>query len=183
MLFRQTRVGRWGKPFKLVKFRTMRVADPKTRGPEVTADGDARITPVGRILRKTKLDELPTLVNVLVGDLSLVGPRPEVPRYVSRYPDSARDFLQRYRPGVTDPATIAFRNEEDILAAAGDPEQAYLHQILPQKLELYQSYLEEASLLGDFAILGRTFWVILFPDASPRDTEPLGAEETETNSP
>ena len=121
VLFRQQRIGRGGKPFELWKFRTMRVGGT---GPQITADGDRRITRIGRILRKTKLDELPELFNVLRGDLSLVGPRPEVAKYVALYPEAERAFLQRFRPGITDPATVRFRNEEDILARAPDPEAA-----------------------------------------------------------
>jgi lipopolysaccharide/colanic/teichoic acid biosynthesis glycosyltransferase len=164
-LFRQRRVGRAGRPFELIKLRTMRQS---RSGPEVTAGGDPRVTPVGRILRKTKLDELPSLLNVLRGDLSLVGPRPEVPRYVALYPDSDRELLQRVRPGITDPATIRFRNEEEILARAADPEQAYVREVLPQKLRLYREYLEGASLGGDVRILFETLRVILFPDQAPR---------------
>lgn len=160
VLFRQQRIGRGGKPFELWKFRTMRVA---SAGPQVTVNGDPRITPVGRVLRKTKLDELPELVNVLRGDLSLVGPRPEVARYVALYPDAERAFLQQFRPGITDPATIRFRNEEDILARAADVEHAYVHEVLPIKLRMYREYLERASFLSDLGVLAGTLWAIARP--------------------
>jgi len=165
VLFRQTRVGRGGRPFELLKFRTMRVG---AGGPQITADRVPRITEVGRLLRKTKLDELPELLNVLRGDLSLVGPRPEVPRYVALYPEDDRRFLQRFRPGITDPATVRFRNEEEILAKAADPEAVYVGEILPQKLTLYREYLESASLGGDLRILVDTLRAIVFPSTSPR---------------
>jgi lipopolysaccharide/colanic/teichoic acid biosynthesis glycosyltransferase len=137
-------------------------------GPQVTADGDRRITRIGRILRKTKLDELPELANVLRGDLSLVGPRPEVPRYVALYPEADRAFLQQFQPGITDPATVMFRNEEDILARAADPEAAYVNEVLPQKLRMYREYLEQASFLADLGVLVDTVRVIVRPDRMPR---------------
>ncbi|HMR08593.1 MAG TPA: sugar transferase [Polyangiaceae bacterium] len=165
VLFRQTRVGRSGRPFELLKFRTMRQG---ASGPEITAGHDPRITRVGRVLRKTKLDELPELLNVLRGDLSLVGPRPEVPRYVALYPRQDRDFLQQYRPGITDPATILFRNEEDVLSRAEDPEAEYVQVILPKKLGIYRRYLENASFLGDLGVLFDTARVIVQPDRAPR---------------
>lgn len=165
VLFRQTRVGRGGRPFQMLKLRTMREG---SSGPEITAGGDARITGIGRILRQTKLDELPELVNVLLGDMSLVGPRPEVPRYVACWPAEARDLLLRVRPGITDPATVRFRNEESILAAASDPERAYVEEVLPTKVGLYREYLERASLLGDLRVLADTALVVLFPDRARR---------------
>lgn len=161
VLFRQQRVGRRGVPFELWKFRSMRV--DSAAGPQVTADRDPRITRVGRVLRKTKLDELPELFNVLRGDLSLVGPRPEVARYVALYPEAEREFLQRFRPGITDPATVRFRNEEEILARAPDPERAYREEVLPEKLRMYRAYLEDASFLNDFRVLLATLQVILRP--------------------
>jgi len=165
VLFRQQRVGRHGVPFELLKFRSMRVGNA---GPQVTAGTDPRITAVGKWLRKTKLDELPELYNVLRGDLSLVGPRPEVPRYVAKYPDADREYLQRFRPGITDPATIRFRNEEEILARASDPEKAYVEEVLPQKLAMYRAYLERASLLGDLKVLLETARVIVQPSYAQR---------------
>jgi lipopolysaccharide/colanic/teichoic acid biosynthesis glycosyltransferase len=165
VLFRQQRVGLGGQPFELWKFRTMRVGGA---GPQVTADGDTRITRVGRLLRKSKLDELPELFNVLRGDLSLVGPRPEVAKFVAHYPADERRFLQRFRPGITDPATIRFRNEEDILARAPDPDRAYLEEVLPQKLRMYREYLEGASFLSDLGVLSATVKVVLRPNSAPR---------------
>lgn len=165
VIFRQTRVGRGGKPFQLLKFRTMRVAQ---EGPQVTVDRDPRITAVGRILRKTKLDELPELLNVLSGDLSLVGPRPEVPKYVAMYPEAERAFLQRFQPGITDPATIRFRNEEDVLAHSADPEATYVQEILPAKLRMYREYLEQASLASDFKVIAETALVVLLPGRAQR---------------
>lgn len=162
-LFRQTRVGRDGKPFEMLKFRTMRVAAPGEVGPQVTAGGDARITAVGRVLRKTKLDELPELLNVLRGDMSLVGPRPEVPKYVAHYSQEDKASVHSVRPGLTDPATVRFRSEEEILARADDPERAYIEDVLPTKVRMYKDYLEGASLLGDLRILVETLFVIAVP--------------------
>lgn len=165
VLFRQQRVGRGGKAFELWKFRTMRVGGG---GPQVTVDGDPRITGIGRVLRKTKLDELPELVNVLRGELSLVGPRPEVSKYVALYPEADRIFLQQFRPGITDPATILFRNEEDILARALDVEHAYVHEVLPIKLRMYREYLEGASFVSDLGVLASTLLAIARPSSVPR---------------
>lgn len=163
VLFRHERIGRGGKPFELWKFRTMKVGQG---GPQVTADGDPRITRVGRVLRKTKLDELPQLFNVLRGDLSLVGPRPEVAKYVALYPEGERTFLQQFRPGITDPATVRFRREEEILARSSDPELAYREEILPEKVRMYREYLESASLWSDLGVLGATLRVVLRPGSA-----------------
>ena len=165
IIFRQTRVGRGGRPFELLKFRTMRESGV---GPQITADRDPRITPIGRVLRKTKLDEMPELLNVLRGDLSLVGPRPEVPKYVAMYSKEDREFLQQFQPGVTDPATIRFRNEEDILARAPDPEAAYVEDILPAKVRMYREYLEQASVASDLRVLVETMSVVLLPGRAQR---------------
>jgi lipopolysaccharide/colanic/teichoic acid biosynthesis glycosyltransferase len=167
ILFRQQRVGRHGVPFEMWKFRSMR-ADAASVGPQVTADRDPRITPVGRVLRKTKLDELPELFNVLKGDLSLVGPRPEVARYVALYPPADRELLQSVRPGITDPATVRFRNEEEVLARCPDPERAYREEVLPEKLRMYREYLERASFVSDFNVLADTLRVVLQPSGAPR---------------
>jgi lipopolysaccharide/colanic/teichoic acid biosynthesis glycosyltransferase len=166
ILFRQARVGLGGNDFKLLKFRSMRVTEG---GPLVTAANDSRITPVGAFLRRTKLDELPSLLNVLRGDLSLVGPRPEVRRYVDLYPPADRQFLAQFRPGITDPTTIRFRNEEQILERAEDRERAYVTEILPIKLQMYRDYLEQASFVNDFLVLARTMRAILMPSVSPRE--------------
>lgn len=162
-LFRQTRVGKGGKAFQMLKFRTMSVATTPDAGPQVTAGGDPRITPIGRMLRKTKLDELPELVNVLRGEMSLVGPRPEVPKYVAHYSDADRAAVHRVRPGLTDPATVRFRSEEEILGRASDPERAYVDDVLPTKIQMYKDYLDGASFVGDLRILGETVRVVLVP--------------------
>ena len=157
VFFRQERVGLRGRPFRIHKFRTMR-AD--TAGPQVTAGGDARITRVGRVLRRHKLDELPQLIDVLRGRMSLVGPRPEVPRYMALYPEDARRRILSVRPGITDPASIAFRDEETLLAAAPDAERAYIDTIMPIKQRYYLDYVARRSLRADLCILARTAAVL-----------------------
>lgn len=154
-LFRQIRMGRGGRPFRILKFRTMTIAQA-AEAPSVTVADDPRVTRVGAFLRRSKLDELPQLVNVLRGDMSLVGPRPEVPRYVALYPPQLRDLILSVRPGITDDASIEFRNESDLLASAADPEKRYLEEILPRKLEIYARYARERSFGGDLRILLRT---------------------------
>lgn len=154
-LFRQTRVGRHGQDFTLRKFRTMTHKPQAARG-HFDAGDASRVTRLGRFLRKTKLDELPQLLNVLAGDMSLVGPRPEVRKWVQAYPDRWAAVLA-VRPGITDPASIEFRNEEDILAAAPDPQAAYRDRILPRKLDLYEQYVATRSLPRDIALIFRTF--------------------------
>ena len=157
VLFRQDRVGRGFRRFSIWKFRSMRAHTP---GATVTAAGDPRITRVGRILRAAKLDELPQFWNILRGDMSLVGPRPEVLEYVEMYKDRYRRILQ-VRPGITDLASIRFRDEEGVLAASGDPVREYIDHVLPQKLDLADEYLRRQSLLLDFTILLQTFRVVL----------------------
>ena len=152
--FRQERVGRAGRLFVIHKFRTMRVTDGS--GPLVTASHDARITRVGRWLRRTKLDELPQLIDVLNGDMSLVGPRPEVPRYMALYAEPVRQQILSLRPGITDRAAIEFRDEERLLAAAADPERAYVEQVMPVKQRYYLDYVAQRSLGGDLRILWDT---------------------------
>ncbi|HEX4143252.1 MAG TPA: sugar transferase [Pirellulales bacterium] len=159
VFFRQVRVGRDFRPFKIYKFRTM-VADAPARGGQLTAGADPRITRVGRILRKTKIDELPQLINVLIGDMSLVGPRPEVPKYVELFASDYRDILS-VRPGITDPASVKYRDEAKVLAAAADPEVAYVEQILPEKIALSRQYIARSSLIYDVAILWQTLWHIV----------------------
>jgi len=158
VLFRQERVGRHGQPFRILKFRSMRWQPAgDASSPELTIAGDARVTRTGSWLRASKLDELPQLVNVLRGEMSLVGPRPEVPRYVAHYPPEVRERVLSVRPGITDEASILFRNEGEILSRSSDPEQAYLTEVLPRKLEIYDAYARRHGLLGDLRILGRTF--------------------------
>jgi lipopolysaccharide/colanic/teichoic acid biosynthesis glycosyltransferase len=152
ILFKQHRVGRGGKLFQVLKFRTMKSGKP---GPSITSRGDSRITPMGRVLRKFKLDELPQLWNVFRGDMSLVGPRPEVPRFVDMSDPVWRSVLQ-VRPGITDPASIAFRNEEEILAKAADPIAFYENDVLPAKLALNLAYLEKRSFLLDMQVILKT---------------------------
>lgn len=154
LIFSHKRVGRDFSPFCAYKFRTM-VDGAHVSGAAITAGGDARITPVGRLLRKTKLDELPQLFNVLFGDMSLVGPRPEVDRYVQLFKDDYTEILQ-VRPGITDYAAIEYRDEEAILAGYSDPEKAYREKILPGKIHLYRKYLGNISFFTDLKILFST---------------------------
>jgi lipopolysaccharide/colanic/teichoic acid biosynthesis glycosyltransferase len=165
VLFRQQRVGLHGRPFEILKFRTMTHA-PDASGALITVAGDRRITGVGRVLRASKLDELPQLVNVVRGDMSLVGPRPEVPRYVALYPPDVAHRILSVRPGITDEASMLFRNESEILAAADDAERAYVEELLPRKLALYLRYAEHHSLAGDIGIIMRTVWGIVRRDDS-----------------
>jgi len=154
-LFRQRRMGQGKREFTLLKFRSMTVQRGTEQG-SFEAGGSARVTRVGKMLRKTKLDELPQLWNVLVGDMSLVGPRPEVRKWVEAYPDRWAKVLS-VRPGITDPASIEFRNEEELLAAAPDPEAYYHDVILPRKLDLYEQYVDSHTFWGDIVIIFRTF--------------------------
>lgn len=171
-LFRQERVGLNGRPFRIHKFRSMRTASV---GPAVTADNDARITRVGRWLRATKLDELPQLLNVISGDMSLVGPRPEVPRYVALWPAELRPIILSVRPGITDPATVLLRSEASILARSQDPERTYVEELLPPKAEAYVSYVRTRSFLGDIKILLATLKAIVDPAPSAGLPKDLGA--------
>lgn len=158
VLFRQVRVGRHGVPFEILKFRTMSAQiDPQRL---LTVGRDPRITRAGHFLRKYKLDELPQLFNVLGGSMSLVGPRPEVARYVARYPAHERELVLSVRPGVTDWASILYKDENAILGQAIDPEQAYIDTILPTKLEYYVRYVRERSFWVDLRILVRTLRAI-----------------------
>lgn len=153
-LFRQERVGRHGRHFQIHKFRTMAVSHS---GVAVSSTGDPRVTRVGAVLRRTKLDELPQFFDVLVGAMSLVGPRPEVPQFVARWPDELRSEILSVRPGITDPTSIAFRREADELAEAEDPEEYYITTILPQKTNMYLEYVRHRSFVGDLRILQQTF--------------------------
>lgn len=154
VFFRQTRVGKDGLDFKIIKFRSM-VKNAARQGPAITTGGDNRITPFGRFLRKTKLDELPQLFNVLSGKMAIVGPRPEVPEYVRLYTDEQKAVLS-VRPGLTDPASIAYRDEESVLARYDDPEKAYIEKIMPAKLKMNISYIEKASFSRDLALIFKT---------------------------
>jgi len=160
VLFRQQRVGRGGVSFALLKFRSMRV-DAEKLGPKVTVGADPRITRSGQLLRKSKLDELPQLFNVVMGQMSLVGPRPEVPEYVAHYPAEIHDKVLSVLPGITDLASIEFRNENAMLEGADDPVATYLNEIMPIKLDYYVSYVEQRSLWLDLKIIFRTFWAVV----------------------
>jgi lipopolysaccharide/colanic/teichoic acid biosynthesis glycosyltransferase len=153
-LFRQRRIGRHGVPFDIVKFRTM--AERNDGGRPLTVGQDPRITRAGRWLRRSKIDELPQLLNVLDGTMSLVGPRPEVPRYVDCYPPDVRRTVLSVAPGITDLAAILYKDESEILGRAHDPEQAYVQTILPVKLAYYQRYVRERSFWLDLRIIART---------------------------
>ncbi len=159
VFFRQERVGRFGKPFRIHKLRTMRV-DAERAG-QLTVGADARITRIGAFLRAHRLDELPQLIDVLVGDMSLVGPRPEVPRYVAHYPPALREVVLSVRPGISDPASLQFRHEAAQLAAAADPEREYIEVILPAKLACAARYAQTASLWTDVGVVLRSLKVLL----------------------
>ena len=159
VFFLHTRVGRNGRPFKIVKFRSMRNGQP---GRQITAGGDVRITRVGRFIRKYKLDELPQIWNLIAGDMSLIGPRPEAPAFVDMKDPKWRTILQA-TPGVTDLATLIYRNEEQILAGAADPEVMYRKKILPKKLALNEMYLQSRSLWSDAKLIMLTAWYSLRP--------------------
>ena len=159
VFYRQVRVGRGGRPFRIFKFRTM-VVDADKKGLSITVGRDSRITRVGAFLRKTKLDELAQLLNVLCGQMSFVGPRPEVPRYVELYTPYQRQVLL-VRPGITDYASIAYRNENDLLAGADDPERMYIETIMPDKIELNMKYLREISPLTDVRLILRTVLAVI----------------------
>jgi lipopolysaccharide/colanic/teichoic acid biosynthesis glycosyltransferase len=161
ILFTQSRVGRGGKLFRLFKFRTMRAGKS---GPSITSRGDSRVTRVGRFLRKFKLDELPQLWNVVRGEMSLVGPRPEVPEFVDVNNPVWLSVLQA-RPGITDPASIAYRHEEELLAKAADPIRYYRETVLPSKLALNVAYLRDRSLWQDLQVIARTAHCATFPGA------------------
>ena len=159
VFYRQVRVGRGGKPFRIFKFRTM-VVDADKKGLSITVGRDSRITRVGAFLRKTKLDELAQLLNVLRGEMSFVGPRPEVPRYVDLYTPYHRQVLL-VRPGITDYASIAYRNENELLAGAKDPERMYIVTVMPAKIELNMKYLREISPLADIRLILQTILAIV----------------------
>lgn len=159
VLFRQKRVGKNGKLFYLYKFRTMSILRG-TEGGSFHAGDSSRITPLGKILRKTKIDELPQLVNVLKGEMSIVGPRPEVEQWIKVYPEKWK-IVHQVKPGISDNASIVFRNEEEILAASDNPTETYQNEILPRKLDLYISYVQDNSILGDLLIIFKTIKTVL----------------------
>ncbi|MGN0235344.1 MAG: sugar transferase [Paludibacteraceae bacterium] len=159
VFYRQVRVGRYNKDFRIFKFRSMRVGSDK--GSLVTIGGrDPRVTRSGYFIRKFKIDELPQLINVFIGDMSLVGPRPEVRHYVDYWTEEQLHVLD-VRPGITDPASIKFRNENELLEKAEDPEKYYIEVIMQEKLRLYLEYVEKHSFWYDIKLIFQTFWVIL----------------------
>lgn len=159
IFYRQVRVGRYNQDFRIYKFRSMRVGSDK--GSLVTIGGrDPRITTSGYFIRKFKIDELPQLINVLIGDMSLVGPRPEVRHYVNYWTPEQMHVLD-VRPGITDPASIKFRNENELLEKAGDPEKYYIEVIMQEKIRLYLEYVNQHNLFYDLKIIFQTFWAII----------------------
>lgn len=159
VFYRQVRVGRYNKDFRIFKFRSMREGADK--GSLVTIGGhDPRITRSGYFIRKFKFDELPQLINVFLGDMSLVGPRPEVRHYVNYWTPEQMHVLD-VRPGITDPASIKFRNENELMEKAEDPEKYYIEVIMQEKLKLYLEYVKNHSFLGDLGLIFKTFWVIV----------------------
>src|SRR5262245_35234970 len=155
VFFRQTRMGRRFRPFQILKFRTM-VQDSSTRGKSITVGNDPRITRVGLFLRKTKTDELPQLINVLRGEMTFVGPRPEVPQYVELFRQDYEEIL-KIRPGITDLASIKYRDEAKLLGHSQDPEEEYVTRVLPDKIRLGKEYIRCSSLAFDLRLIFRTF--------------------------
>jgi lipopolysaccharide/colanic/teichoic acid biosynthesis glycosyltransferase len=152
VFYRQERVGQFGRIFNIHKFRTM-VTDGEKTSLQITVGADSRITRVGKYIRKTKLDELAQLLDVVTGAMSLVGPRPEVPRYVACYPNDIRDLVLSVKPGITDRASIAFKDESAMLGQAINPESIYIEKILPIKLGYYVDYVKNNSMYGDLKII------------------------------
>jgi lipopolysaccharide/colanic/teichoic acid biosynthesis glycosyltransferase len=171
-VFRQERMGRGFRPFFIYKFRTMVREAPRLGGP-ITFGEDARITRLGKILRKTKMDELPQLLNVLKGEMSLVGPRPEVRHYVEQFRDDYQEIL-KVRPGVTDLASLEYRDEAAILGRAEDPEAEYATRILPEKIRLAKEYVARSSFFFDLIIMARTALILLGDRLRPRSKGPCG---------
>ena len=160
VFFRQVRVGRFEKLFRIFKFRTMCV-DAEAKGRQITVGEDPRITRSGRFLRRYKLDELPQLLNVVKGEMSLVGPRPEVPRYIEFYPERIRAIILSVPPGITDFASIEYMDENEILGKAEDPERAYINEVIPVKLKYYERYVVERSVWIDAKLILKTFKVLV----------------------
>jgi lipopolysaccharide/colanic/teichoic acid biosynthesis glycosyltransferase len=154
VFFRQERVGKNFKPFKIYKFRTMR-HEPEEKGPMITVSGDRRVTEVGRFLRQYKVDELPQLFNVLKGEMSFVGPRPEVKEYVQLFKKDYKKLL-RIRPGITDPASIKYADEERVLSSSENWEEEYKKRILPEKIDLSLQYVEQHNIMTDLKIILKT---------------------------
>ncbi len=161
IFFRQTRCARDGKTFRIYKFRTM-ITDAEQRGLKITVGEDKRITKIGHVLRDTKVDELPQLLNVLLGEMSVVGPRPEVPEFMQYYNDDIRTKILSVRPGITDLASIEFSKESELLADAADPKQTYIDEIMPIKGKYYCDYVDNMSIKLDLHIIFRTIQKIWF---------------------
>lgn len=159
VFFRQERVGLKGRPFRIHKFRTMTVAQPGN-AMQITVGNDARITRIGAVLRQYKLDELPQLIDVLMGRMSLVGPRPEVPKYVALYPEEVRWVVLSVRPGITDLASIEYRSESELLGQSSNPEKTYIEEVMPQKLRYCMQYVQQQSFLFDLKIIVKTLMAV-----------------------
>jgi lipopolysaccharide/colanic/teichoic acid biosynthesis glycosyltransferase len=159
VFFKQVRVGKSGKEFRIFKFRTM-IVDAEKKGMQITVDGDSRITKSGNFLRKSKMDELPQLINVLIGDMSFVGPRPEVPKYVAMYNGNQRSIL-KIKPGITDLASIEYRDENSILAQSENSEKTYIDEIMPRKIELNFKYIENMSVIYDIRLIIETIFKVI----------------------
>jgi lipopolysaccharide/colanic/teichoic acid biosynthesis glycosyltransferase len=155
LFFRQERVGRGGRVFRIHKLRTMFV-DAAQRGPAVTELHDPRVTRAGRFLRHYRIDELPQLIDVIAGHMSLVGPRPELPRFVALYPPELRERVLAVRPGITDPAALEFADEAELMAGSAEPERTYVDVILPRKVRLQADYTQHANWASDLAVIART---------------------------
>jgi len=160
IFFRQERVGFQGSLFRIHKFRTM-ISDAENKGSQITVGADSRITAAGSFLRKYKLDELPQLIDVLAGNMSLVGPRPEMPKYIDCYSDDEKNDVLSVKPGITDNASIEFRNENELLANSKDPEVVYINEVLPRKIFLYRKYAREHSFFGDLMIIFKTIFLLI----------------------
>ena len=172
VLYRGIRVGQYGNPFRILKFRTM-IVDAELRGGSATAGDDPRLTAIGKFLRRYKLDELPQLFNVLKGEMSFVGPRPEVQKYVDRYSEDEKAIL-KLRPGITDWASIWNSNEAAVLEGSSDPEKSYEELILPTKLALQRKYLQDHACSTDVKILFHTFAKLVHEDWVPKELESYG---------
>lgn len=159
VFYKQVRIGKNGEPFKIFKFRTM-IQNADKLGLQITVDKDIRITKVGKFLRKIKLDELPQLINVIIGDMSFVGPRPEVPKYVAMY-DCYQKNILKVRPGITDIASIEYKDESSLLTNSSDPERTYIEDIMPKKIELNIIYIENLSLGYDIKLIFKTIFKLL----------------------
>jgi len=181
VLFKQQRVGKEFRPFLIYKFRSM-VSDAPQRGGQITIGADSRITRIGRILRKTNVDELPQLFNVLKGDMSLVGPRPEVPRYVELFAEDYAEIL-RVRPGITDLASIKYRDEAAVLALADDPHAQYVQHVLPEKIELAKEYIRRSSLPLDLSIIVTTIVIIVRDRIGRRKCDAVVGKTPESDPP